>query len=305
MSISIKEIKALLDSTGMEYEYRGKENLAVEGFSVFSEPKPNTVVWIKNVDNLYSLGVENKSNLLIIADRSLTDCIVKNHSSILAEHSRSVFFEILNNFFPPQRQINSIVPTATVETKDVGQNVTIGHNCYICDGVSIGNNVVIKHNVVIECPTVIGNDCIIESGTVIGTAGYGYYELSDKRIRKVPDYGGVSIGNRVEIGSNVCIARGTLLDTIIDDDVKIDNFCHIAHNVHIGARSYVVAGTIVCGSCKICEDAYIAPGAVIMNQKTVGKNAFVGMGAVVTQDVVDNMVVTGYPARPIITRDKL
>jgi UDP-3-O-[3-hydroxymyristoyl] glucosamine N-acyltransferase len=117
----------------------------------------------------------------------------------------------------------------------------------------------------------------------------------------VPDYGGVSIGNRVEIGANTCVDRGTLNDTILEDDVKIDNLVHIAHNAIIKKRAYIIAGSIIQGSVTICEDAYIAPGAIIMNQKTVGRNSLIGMGAVVNKDVTENIVVTGYPAKEIST----
>ena len=41
------------------------------------------------------------------------------------------------------------------------------------------------------------------------------------------------------------------------------------------------------------------PGSIIKNQKLVGNNAFVGMGAVVTDDVPNNMVVAGVPARAL------
>ena len=180
--------------------------------------------------------------------------------------------------------------------------MSIGHNCYICEDVTIGNNVTIKNNVIIECQTKIGNDCFIGSGTVIGTNGYGYYTVNDKIPRKIPDYGGVLIGNGVHIGSNTCIARGTLADTVIEDDVKIDNLCHIAHNVRIGARSYVVALGLVGGSSSLGEDVYMAPGAIIIDQATIGKNTLVGMGAVVTKSVESDKIVAGVPARVIKER---
>ena len=51
--------------------------------------------------------------------------------------------------------------------------------------------------------------------------------------------GSVSIGDRVEIGAGCAIDRGALDNTVIEDDVIIDNLVHIAHGVTIGARSAV------------------------------------------------------------------
>ena len=45
---------------------------------------------------------------------------------------------------------------------------------------------------------------------------------------------------------NTCIDRGTLDDTIIGDYVKIDNLCHIAHNVIIGKRTENNSNVVAC-----------------------------------------------------------
>ena len=299
MTIDITEIVSLLKKERMAYEYHGNRKLSISGFSPLSDPKPNTITWIKKIDN-YSLDqIDSNLGLLIVVDSLPVDTSVQDYNLIVTKDPKATYFEILNTFFVVSERYPSVSPSAIVETSLVGDNVIIGHNCYICSEAKIGSNVTIMNNVVIECPTVIGNDCIIESGTIIGTRGYGYYTTHEKEIRKVPDFGGVVIGNRVEIGANVCIARGALADTIIEDDVKIDNLCHIAHNVHIGARCYVVALSMLAGSSSVEEDAYIAPGSMIMNQKTVGRNSFVGLGAVVLDDVEPNKVVVGVPARAI------
>jgi UDP-3-O-[3-hydroxymyristoyl] glucosamine N-acyltransferase len=44
----------------------------------------------------------------------------------------------------------------------------------------------------------------------------------------------VVIGDNVDIGANTCIDRGSYRDTVIGDGSKIDNLCHIAHNVQVG-----------------------------------------------------------------------
>ena len=101
----------------------------------------------------------------------------------------------------------------------------------------------------------------------------------------------------MEIGANVCIARGTLADTIIECNVKIDNLCHIAHNVHIGKNCLVIAQSMLGGSSVLHDDVYVAPAAAIINQVEIGRNSLVGMGAVVTKSVEENKVVAGVPAK--------
>lgn len=297
MTVTVSAIKSFLEAEGLKYEYHGDGLLEVEGCCPLSELRSHSITWVKKAANYDFSTIDGALNLLIVADKLPSGDGAKNYSFIVAENPKMIFFEILNRFFVTPQQSFSISSSAVIETDKIGRAVSIGHHCYIGRDVSIGNNVTIKNNVVIECPTVIGNNCVIESGTIIGTFGYGYYHTPDHQIKKVPDLGGVVIGDRVEIGANVCIARGTLSNTIIHDDVKIDNLCHIAHNVRIGARSFVIALSMLGGSCTIEEDAYVAPGAMVMNQLTVGKNSLVGMGAAVTKNVEANKVVAGVPAR--------
>ena len=113
---------------------------------------------------------------------------------------------------------------------------------------------------------------------------------------KVPHWW-CKIGKNVEIGANTCIDRGTIDDTIIGNNVKIDNLCHIAHNVRLEDNVLVIALSLLGGSCIIKKDAYIAPCAAVMNQITIGENSLIGMGAVVTKNVEPNKVVAGVPAK--------
>lgn len=163
----------------------------------------------------------------------------------------------------------------------------------------IGDNVVIKNNVSIEGKVIIGNNTIIHSGVVIGTDGFGYYQNEEGKNIKVPHYGGVVIGEYVEIGANTCIDRGTLDDTVIGNYVKIDNLCHIGHNCVIEDNSSIVALSMLGGSAEISKNSYIAPGVMIKNQLKIGENSLIGMGAVVTKDVEKNKVVAGVPAKVI------
>ena len=102
-----------------------------------------------------------------------------------------------------------------------------------------------------------------------------------------------------DIGANTCIDRGTIDDTIIGFNSKIDNLVHIARNVQIGKNVCVVAGVAICGSAKLKDGSYVAPGGIVKNQIEIGQNALVGLGAVATKSVEEEFVVAGGPAKPI------
>jgi UDP-3-O-[3-hydroxymyristoyl] glucosamine N-acyltransferase LpxD len=297
MNLSIGDITGYLDGQKLNYQYSGKQSLLVSGFCSLSNLKRNSVTWIKKLCN-FDIGSMDKSlDLLIITDNAGTDESSTNgYNVITCGNPKQLFFSILARFFAePQKA--AISPASTVETREIGSNVSIGHNCFICKDVVIGNNVIIRNNVVIECKTVIGENTVIGSGVVIGTDGFGYYKDGQGINRKVPHFGGVLIGRDVEIGANTCIDRGTLDDTVIEDNVKIDNLCHIAHNVHIKENVFVIALSMIAGSAVLEKNAYIAPGALVINQATVGENSLVGMGAVVVKSVEAGKVVAGVPAR--------
>jgi UDP-3-O-[3-hydroxymyristoyl] glucosamine N-acyltransferase len=74
----------------------------------------------------------------------------------------------------------------------------------------------------------------------------------------------VVIGDQVRIGSNTCIDRGAIDDTVIGNHVIIDNLVQIAHNVHIGDGSAIAAHTGIAGSTRLGKRCIVG-GAVGIN----------------------------------------
>lgn len=300
MILQLAQILSYLDEVGMKYKYTGNKNIIITKFSSINNLDSNCISWVKDQSNYKDGALAGLKNVLIVAKPSVTIVdIGKQNGFIWCEDPKEAFFSILSFFFPQDEYKKYVSPKSVVETKLIGQGVYIGHNCYIGKNVIIDDNVVIKNNVTIEGTVRIGKNTIIYSGARIGSDGFGYFQDNDGRNIKVPHYGGVIIGQDVEIGANTCIDRGTLDSTIIGDNVKIDNLCHIGHNCVIEGNNLIIAMSMLGGSAVVENNAYIAPGAVIMNQIHIGNNSLVGMGAVVTKDVENNSVVAGVPAKVI------
>jgi len=132
-----------------------------------------------------------------------------------------------------------------------------------------------------------------------GGQGFGFARTEEGKLLRFPHIGGIIIGEGVEIGSNVCIDRGALGDTVIGVGTKIDNHVHIAHNVIVGKHCHIVAHTTIGGSTEIGDYCWIGMGAQIRNKVKIGTNVTIGMGAIVVSDVKDNAIVAGNPAKVI------
>lgn len=295
--LSIKEIITYLHENNIKYTFKGSDGLTISSYCPLDMLKNNCITWIRDVRNYDMSILDGYENLLVVCNEVEINNISRI-SYIFTDDPHSVFFSLLTKFFCKQQDNKSnISSNSVVETDKIGENVRIGHYCYIGKDVIIEDNVEIKNNVTIEGRVKIGNNTVIYSGAVIGMDGYGYYDDINNNHIRVPHLGGVIIGANVEIGSNTCIAKGCLGDTIIEDDVKIDNLCHIAHNVVIGKRSKIIALTMIAGSSIIGEDVWVAPCSSVKNQVKVGSNSLIGMGAVVTKDVESNVIVAGVPAK--------
>ena len=144
----------------------------------------------------------------------------------------------------------------------IDEDAVIGPGCVLEGEIDIGAGAVLVANVTICCRTRLGRRTLVHPGVVIGADGFGIANDDGVWI-KVPQVGGVVIGDDVEIGANTTVDRGTLDDTVIEDGVKLDNLIQIAHNVHIGAHTAIAACVAIGGSAWIGKGCTIAGAASI------------------------------------------
>ena len=142
----------------------------------------------------------------------------------------------------------------------IGAGTCLGAGSFVGRGSSIGPHGRIAARVVLCRGVHVGARAIIHPGVVVGADGFGIAN-DDGIWVKIPQFGGVRIGNDVEIGANTTIDRGALEDTVIEDGVKLDNLIQIGHNVHIGASTAIAACAAIGGSARIGRRCTIA-GAV-------------------------------------------
>lgn len=178
-----------------------------------------------------------------------------------------------------------IAPNVVVgEHSEIGENVYIGPGTIIGPDCKIGNDCRFIANVTLVRSVVIGVRVILHPGVVIGADGFGNAMTPDGWV-KVPQLGGVKIGNDVEIGANTTVDCGALDDTVIDDGVRIDNLCMIAHNVHIGAHTALAGMVGIAGSTRIGERCLFAGKAGAVGHITVCDDVVVAAKTFLSKDV--------------------
>lgn len=248
------------------------------------------------VDEKNSVKCPNNMRPLIVKDPYFAFAVMINE-----------FYEIKNCEFLPNLSIH---PSAKIGKNCqiaanvyIGKNVEIGDNCIIqpsatiLDNVVIGNDCNIGANCVISF-AMIGDNCSFFNGVKIGQDGFGFVHHQGKNF-KINQVGIVEIGNFVEIGANSCVDRGALDNTIIHDQVKIDNLCQIAHNVEIGYGSVIAGASALAGSCKIGKFVQIGGKSSILGHITINDGAKIAGMSGVIRDVDKNQIMAGIPAIPI------
>jgi len=258
------------------------------------------------------------ASAVVVHEASLLD----NKPGIVHHNPQLAIAKFLGEFTPKLQYTIGVNENAYVNSKaKIGKNVTIGAFSVIETGVIIGDNSNIGSHTVIGQKTNIGKNCnifsnihiyhgtnigdnaIIHSGTVIGVDGFGF--VTDQDINhKIPQNGNVIIGNDVEIGANCAIDRGTIGDTIIEDQCKLDNHVHLAHNVRLGKGCLLTAAVTIAGSVEVGEFCIFAGHVGVAPHVKIGARSVLAAKTGVSKSLKGGKVYAGMPAREIREQHK-
>lgn len=235
---------------------------------------------------------------------------------IVVPDPHAALARVLATMFPSPEPAGAVDPTARLGAGiRVGRGVVIGPHVVTGRDVLLGDRVRLGPGVVLEDRVVVGDDtelgahvvcyvgtrlgrrCVIKAGAVLGGAGFGYISGRDGHLR-IPHVGGCVLEDEVEVGSNSCVDRGSIDDTVIGAGTKLDNQVHIGHNARLGARCLVMGGTVMAGSAELGNDVIVAGASAIGGHLRVGDGARIGAKSGVIRPVPDGQDYTGYPARP-------
>jgi len=223
---------------------------------------------------------------------------------------------VLHALYPSETPEAGIDPTARIGTgaaigPDVsigpfvvlGRNVRLGARCRLAQGVSIGDGVVVGDDttlgpgVVCYAGTRVGSRVVLKAGAVLGGDGFGY--LSDgKGHTRIPHVGGCILEDEVEVGSNTCIDRGSIDDTVVGRGTKLDNLVQVGHNVRIGERCLIMAGVGIAGSTRVGNDVILAGHVGVTDHLAIGDRARIAAKSAIFGDVPAGASFSGHPARP-------
>jgi UDP-3-O-[3-hydroxymyristoyl] glucosamine N-acyltransferase len=195
----------------------------------------------------------------------------------------------------------SIGPYAVIgEQVHVGEGTQIGAHTVIAAGCWIGANCRIHPRVTFYGGVRIGDRVEIHAGAVLGADGFGF-AFGEGRYWKFPQAGIVQIGDDVEIGANTTIDRGSLDDTCIGEGVKLDNLVHVGHNVQIGMHTVVAAQTGISGSSVLGRHVVVGGQVGIADHCTLEDGAIAGAQAGIPtgKTIRGGQTVWGTPAREI------
>jgi UDP-3-O-[3-hydroxymyristoyl] glucosamine N-acyltransferase len=269
----------------LSLSYQGNPNHVVTGVLPLLAASSSDLSFCRS-EKQAKLLAQTQAGVVII-----TPVMAEEHpgNALLADDPQQALIGALELLHPKARPQPGVHASAVVhESVQVPVSATIGAQATVAAGVRLGERVVIEAGCSIGEQTVLGDDVYlapnvvlydhvsigdrvsVHAGTVIGSDGFGYHRLGyTGPWQKVPQVGGVTIEDDVEIGASTTIDRGALTDTHIARGAKIDNQCMIAHNVYIGEDTAIAACSGVAGSTRIGNNCILAGHCGVADNLTI------------------------------------
>jgi UDP-3-O-[3-hydroxymyristoyl] glucosamine N-acyltransferase len=225
--------------------------------------------------------------------------------ALISRNPYADFARIASLFEPRAAAPPGIHPSAVVEAgADISPSASVGPFCHVAASARIGAGAVLGPHCIIGEACEVGEACrlvarvtlvlrvrlgrrvLIHPGAVLGSDGFGI-AMDQGAWVKVPQLGGVRIGDDCEIGANTTIDRGALADTVLEEDVRLDNQIQIAHGVHVGAHTAMAGFAGVAGSTRIGRYCMLGGGAGIVGHIEICDRVVVTARTMVTHSITE------------------
>ncbi|MEM9302961.1 MAG: UDP-3-O-(3-hydroxymyristoyl)glucosamine N-acyltransferase [Pseudomonadota bacterium] len=297
MSESGIRVSELAVEAGLEW--RGASDPLIRGVGTITAAGPDQLTFLANKTYRRHLAT-TRAGLVILGEDAAVDCPVP---CIVAPDPYVTYARLAARFAGGGAVAPGVHPSAVVEAgAEVDPAAAIGPLAVVEAGTRIGAGTVIGPGACVGPDVVIGRDCRIEArvtlcagvrigdrviihpGAVIGADGFGL-AFAEAGWIKVPQLGGVRIGDDCEIGANTTVDRGALEDTVLEEDVRLDNQIQIAHNVRIGAHTAMAGCSAVAGSASIGRHCLIGGGAGIIGHIEIADRVTITAMTLVTHSI--------------------
>ncbi len=309
MPIKLGELAAQFDC-----ELVGDPDRTIDNVAGLQNAGPTSLSFLAN-PKFRSQFAETRAAAVVVRAEDVDDSPT---ASLVSDNPYADYARMAAVIHPPPRYTPGIDASAVVAaTADVSSTAHIAANVSIGERSTIGDKVYVGPGTVIGPGCSVGDDCrlvanvtlvrdvrlglrgILHPGAVIGSDGFGNAMTPDGWV-KVPQLGGVRIGNDVEIGANTTVDCGAIEDTVIEDGVRIDNLCHIGHNAHVGAHTAVAGMSGISGSATVGKRCLLAGQSGIVGHITVCDDVVVSGKAVISKDITEPGVYAGtFTAEPV------
>jgi len=294
-------------------EVHGDKDCEIENVGTLEHAKPGDISFLANPHYRKQLA-RTGASAVIIGRADLDSCPV---NALVVDNPYAAFARVAAILHPAPPGKSGIHPTAVVgdgctihdaawvgplavieDGVQLGARVSVGPGCVIGAGSILGEDARLVARVTLWQGVAIGKRALVHPGVVIGSDGFGLAN-EDGVWLKVPQLGGVRIGDDVEIGANTTIDRGALEDTVLEDGVKLDNQIQVAHNVRIGAHTAIAGCVGIAGSAKIGKRCTIGGGAGILGHLEIADDVHITAMSLVTKSLREAGVYSsGTPLEP-------
>ena len=256
-------------------EYRGAGATRIDGVATLAGAGAGQLGFLANTAYRRDLATTRASAVVLRAeDADAAPCPV-----LIARDPYVAFAEIAALFEVQPEAVAGVHPTAIIDpSAEIAADASIGPHC------SVGARSVLVARVTLVTRVHLGRRVRIHPGAVLGADGFGLAMKAGQWI-KVPQLGGVEVGDDCEIGANTCIDRGALEDTRLGVDVRIDNLVQVGHNVVIGDHTAVAGCAAIAGSAKIGRYCLIGGGVGIVGHLSICDKVTLTARSLVTSSI--------------------